>query len=192
MKRMELWKFAFRQCFSYFSVALLYSSLNVCYVKNVDYLIWDYFPDLSCILLLLFALNVGSKRNNTSIHCMSSCTYGRIDSKFNFDFDSWPTDEMKTFAGQQIEPLFQFSWLVVFLTLLLCGSVALILGFTVDPRLAISVSLSLLALLYIFFGKEHITNSWNYILWWFCNCCEELYFCLTSSTRRAVSLEAVE
>lgn len=62
-------------------------------------------------------------------------------------------DEMKTFAGQQVRPLFQFSWLVVILTLLLCGSVAFILGFTVDPRLAIAVSLSLLALLYIFFGK---------------------------------------
>ena len=65
-----------------------------------------------------------------------------------------PSDEMKTFAGQQIEPLFQFSWLVVFLTLLLCGSVALVLGFTGDPKLAIAVSLSLLALLYIFFSKE--------------------------------------
>lgn len=64
------------------------------------------------------------------------------------------SDEMKTFAGQQIEPLFQFSWLVVFLTLLLCGSVAAVLGFTVDPKLAIAVSLSLLALLYIFFGEE--------------------------------------
>lgn len=63
------------------------------------------------------------------------------------------TDEMKTFAGQQIESLFQFSWLVVFLTLLLCGSVALILGFTVDLKLAIAVSLTLLALLYIFFGE---------------------------------------
>lgn len=62
-------------------------------------------------------------------------------------------DEMKTFAGQQIEPLFQFSWLVVFLTLLLCGSVAVLLGFTVDPKLAIAVSLTLLAVLYIFFGK---------------------------------------
>lgn len=60
---------------------------------------------------------------------------------------------MKTFAGQQIEPLFQFSWLVVFLSLLLCGCVALLLGFTVDPNLAIAVSLSLLALLYLFFGK---------------------------------------
>lgn len=64
------------------------------------------------------------------------------------------SDEMKTFAGQQIEPLFQFSWLVVFLTLLLCGSVAVVLGFTVNPKLAIAVSLSLLALLYIFFGEE--------------------------------------
>lgn len=61
---------------------------------------------------------------------------------------------MKTFAGQQIEPLFQFSWLVVFLTLLLSGTVAVILGFTVDHKLAIAVSLSLLAFLYIFFGEE--------------------------------------
>ncbi|KAM6912926.1 kinase D-interacting substrate of 220 kDa B isoform 1-T1 [Xenentodon cancila] len=76
-------------------------------------------------------------------------------------------DEMKTFAGQQIEPLFQFSWLVVFLTLLLCGSVAVILGFTVDPKLAIAVSLSLLALLYIFFvlvyfGSRRERESWNW------------------------------
>ncbi|XP_061598864.1 kinase D-interacting substrate of 220 kDa B isoform X2 [Cololabis saira] len=76
-------------------------------------------------------------------------------------------DEMKTFAGQQIEPLFQFSWLVVLLTLLLCGSVAVILGFTVDPKLAIAVSLSLLALLYIFFvlvyfGSRRERESWNW------------------------------
>uniref|UniRef100_A0A8C3AIA1 Kinase D interacting substrate 220 n=1 Tax=Cyclopterus lumpus TaxID=8103 RepID=A0A8C3AIA1_CYCLU len=76
-------------------------------------------------------------------------------------------DEMKTFAGQQIEPLFQFSWLVVFLTLLLCGSVAVVLGFTVDPKLAIAVSLSLLALLYIFFvlvyfGCRRGRESWNW------------------------------
>ncbi|XP_072314243.1 kinase D-interacting substrate of 220 kDa B isoform X1 [Eucyclogobius newberryi] len=76
-------------------------------------------------------------------------------------------DEMKTFAGQQIEPLFQFSWLVVFLTLLLCGSVAIVLGFTVDPKLAIAVSLSLLALLYIFFvlvyfGSRRERESWNW------------------------------
>nr|XP_057946373.1 kinase D-interacting substrate of 220 kDa B isoform X1 [Doryrhamphus excisus]XP_057946374.1 kinase D-interacting substrate of 220 kDa B isoform X1 [Doryrhamphus excisus] len=76
-------------------------------------------------------------------------------------------DEMKTFAGQQIEPLFQFSWLVVFLTLLLCGSVAVILGFTVDHKLAIAVSLSLLALLYIFFvlvyfGSRRERESWNW------------------------------
>ena len=63
---------------------------------------------------------------------------------------------MKTFAGQQIEPLFQFSWLVVFLSLLLCGSVAVVLGFTVDPKLAMAVSLSLLALLYLFFGKTPV------------------------------------
>uniref|UniRef100_A0A8C5FJM4 Kinase D interacting substrate 220 n=1 Tax=Gadus morhua TaxID=8049 RepID=A0A8C5FJM4_GADMO len=76
-------------------------------------------------------------------------------------------DEMKTFAGQQIEPLFQFSWLVVFLTLLLCSSVALVLGFTGDPKLAIAVSLSLLALLYIFFvlvffGGRREGESWNW------------------------------
>uniref|UniRef100_A0A8C5GAY1 KAP NTPase domain-containing protein n=1 Tax=Gouania willdenowi TaxID=441366 RepID=A0A8C5GAY1_GOUWI len=76
-------------------------------------------------------------------------------------------DEMKTFAGQQIEPLFQFSWLVVVLTLLLCGSVAIILGFTVDPKLAIAVSLSLLALIYIFFvlvyfGSRRERESWNW------------------------------
>ncbi|XP_029106514.1 kinase D-interacting substrate of 220 kDa B isoform X1 [Scleropages formosus] len=76
-------------------------------------------------------------------------------------------DEMKTFAGQQVEPLFQFSWLVVFLSLLLCGTVALVLGFTVDPRLAIAVSLSLLALLYLFFvvvyfGGRREGDSWNW------------------------------
>ncbi|XP_076021609.1 kinase D-interacting substrate of 220 kDa B [Genypterus blacodes] len=76
-------------------------------------------------------------------------------------------DEMKTFAGQQIEPLFQFSWLVVFLTLLLCGSVAVVLGFSVDPKLAIAVSLSLLALLFIFFvlvyfGSRREGESWNW------------------------------
>lgn len=63
---------------------------------------------------------------------------------------------MKTFAGQQVEPLFQFSWLMVVLTLLLCGSLAVILGFSVDPRLAIAVALSLLALLYIFFGRKSL------------------------------------
>ncbi|XP_077413477.1 kinase D-interacting substrate of 220 kDa B isoform X3 [Vanacampus margaritifer] len=76
-------------------------------------------------------------------------------------------DEMKTFAGQQIEPLFQFSWLVVFLTLLLCGSVAVILGFTVDHKLAIAVSLSFLALIYIFFvlvyfGSRRERESWSW------------------------------
>ncbi|XP_014065672.2 LOW QUALITY PROTEIN: kinase D-interacting substrate of 220 kDa B [Salmo salar] len=76
-------------------------------------------------------------------------------------------DEMKTFAGQQIEPLFQFSWLVVFLSLLLCGSMALVLGFTVDPRLAIAVSLSLLTLLYVFFvlvyfGGRREGENWNW------------------------------
>ena len=64
------------------------------------------------------------------------------------------SDEMKTFAGQQIEPLFQFSWLIVFLTLLLCGGLGLLLAFTVDAKLGIAVSLSLLAVLYIFFRKS--------------------------------------
>ncbi|XP_036941658.1 kinase D-interacting substrate of 220 kDa B isoform X1 [Acanthopagrus latus] len=76
-------------------------------------------------------------------------------------------DEMKTFAGQQIEPLFQFSWLVVFLSLLLCGSIAIVLGFTVDPKLSMAVSLSLLALLYLFFvvvyfGGRREGESWNW------------------------------
>ncbi|XP_036448980.1 kinase D-interacting substrate of 220 kDa isoform X4 [Colossoma macropomum] len=78
-------------------------------------------------------------------------------------------DEMKTFAGQQVEPLLQFSWLVVVLTLLLCGSVALLLGFTVDPKLAIAVALSLLALLYIFFvlvyfGGRKEGESWAWLI----------------------------
>ncbi|XP_051954360.1 kinase D-interacting substrate of 220 kDa B-like isoform X4 [Xyrauchen texanus] len=76
-------------------------------------------------------------------------------------------DEMKTFAGQQVEPLFQFSWLVVLLSLMLCGSVALVLGFTVDPKLAIAISLSILALLYVFFvvvyfGSRREGESWNW------------------------------
>ncbi|KAM7368427.1 hypothetical protein PAMP_014649 [Pampus punctatissimus] len=74
-------------------------------------------------------------------------------------------DEMKTFAGQQIEPLFQFSWLVVFLSLLLCGSVAVVLGFTVDPKLAMAVSLSLLALLYLFFGELLFSVCLGGVLW---------------------------
>ncbi|KAK5852509.1 hypothetical protein PBY51_006363 [Eleginops maclovinus] len=77
-------------------------------------------------------------------------------------------DEMKTFAGQQIEPLFSFSWLVVFLSLMLCTSVALVLGFTVDPKLALAVSLSLLALLYLFFvvvyfGGRREGDSWTWV-----------------------------
>uniref|UniRef100_A0A8C6QX45 Kinase D-interacting substrate 220 n=1 Tax=Nannospalax galili TaxID=1026970 RepID=A0A8C6QX45_NANGA len=76
-------------------------------------------------------------------------------------------DEMKTFAGQQIEPLFQFSWLIVFLTLLLCGGVGLLFAFTVDANLGIAVSLSFLALLYIFFiviyfGGRREGESWNW------------------------------
>ncbi|KAM9339295.1 kinase D-interacting substrate of 220 kDa B [Symphorus nematophorus] len=76
-------------------------------------------------------------------------------------------DEMKTFAGQQIEPLFQFSWLVVFLSLLLCGTIALVFGFTVDPKLSMAVSLSLLSLLYLFFvvvyfGGRRDGDSWTW------------------------------
>nr|XP_014722264.2 kinase D-interacting substrate of 220 kDa isoform X7 [Equus asinus] len=76
-------------------------------------------------------------------------------------------DEMKTFAGQQIEPLFQFSWLIVFLTLLLCGGLGLLFAFTVDLTLGIAVSLSFLALLYIFFiviyfGGRREGESWNW------------------------------
>ncbi|KAG8445614.1 hypothetical protein GDO86_010406 [Hymenochirus boettgeri] len=79
-------------------------------------------------------------------------------------------DEMKTFAGQQIEPLFQFSWLIVFLILLLCSTIGLLLSFTVDPKLGISVSLSLLAVLYIFFtavyfGGRQEGENWNWA--WF-------------------------
>ncbi|TRY55853.1 hypothetical protein DNTS_035050 [Danionella cerebrum] len=76
-------------------------------------------------------------------------------------------DEMKTFAGQQVEPLFEFSWLLVLLTLLLCGSVALVLGFAVDTNLAIAVALSLLTLLYIFFvlvyfGGRKAGEGWSW------------------------------
>ncbi|XP_073905222.1 kinase D-interacting substrate of 220 kDa-like isoform X4 [Castor canadensis] len=76
-------------------------------------------------------------------------------------------DEMKTFAGQQIEPLFQFSWLIVFLTLLLCGGLGLLFAFTVDPNLGIAISLSFLTLLYIFFiviyfGGRREGESWNW------------------------------
>ncbi|MBN3310300.1 KDIS Kinase, partial [Amia calva] len=76
-------------------------------------------------------------------------------------------DEMKTFAGQQIEPLFQFSWLLVFLTLLLCGAVGLLLGFTVDTKLGIAIGLSLLAIMYIcfvvvYFGGRREGENWNW------------------------------
>ncbi|XP_021102936.1 kinase D-interacting substrate of 220 kDa isoform X6 [Heterocephalus glaber] len=76
-------------------------------------------------------------------------------------------DEMKTFAGQQIEPLFQFSWLIVFLTLLLCGAIGLLFTFTLGLSLGVAVSLSCLALLYIFlvviyFGGRREGESWNW------------------------------
>uniref|UniRef100_A0A6I8SPQ5 Kinase D-interacting substrate 220kDa n=1 Tax=Xenopus tropicalis TaxID=8364 RepID=A0A6I8SPQ5_XENTR len=76
-------------------------------------------------------------------------------------------DEMKTFAGQQIEPLFQFSWLIVFLILMLCSTIGLLLSFTVDPKLGISVALSLLTVLYIFFaavyfGGRREGENWNW------------------------------
>uniref|UniRef100_A0A8C2Z1M3 Kinase D-interacting substrate 220b n=1 Tax=Cyclopterus lumpus TaxID=8103 RepID=A0A8C2Z1M3_CYCLU len=76
-------------------------------------------------------------------------------------------DEMKTFAGQQVEPLFRFSWLVVVLSLLLCGSVGVVLGFTVDLKLSVAVSLSLLVVLYsfcvvVYFGGRREGDSWNW------------------------------
>ncbi|XP_041043551.1 kinase D-interacting substrate of 220 kDa-like isoform X1 [Carcharodon carcharias] len=76
-------------------------------------------------------------------------------------------DEMKTFAGQQVEPLFQFSWLVVFITLLICGGTGVLLGFAVDLKLGIAVGLSLLALIYIFFaiiyfGGRQEGENWNW------------------------------
>lgn len=76
-------------------------------------------------------------------------------------------DEMKTFAGQQIEPLFQFSWLIVFLILTMCSAIGLLLSFTVDATLGISVALSLLAVLYIFFtvvyfGGRREGENWNW------------------------------
>ncbi|XP_054425891.1 kinase D-interacting substrate of 220 kDa isoform X2 [Pteronotus mesoamericanus] len=76
-------------------------------------------------------------------------------------------DEMKTFAGQQVEPLFQFSWLIVLLTLLLCGGLGLLCAFAADPALGVAVSLSCLALLYIFFiviyfGGRREGESWNW------------------------------
>lgn len=80
---------------------------------------------------------------------------GKVTMKLPFYLNfSFLVDEMKTFAGQQIEPLFQFSWLIVFLTLLLCGALGLLLAFTVDAKLGIAVALSLLALLYVFFSKS--------------------------------------
>ncbi|KAK5879551.1 hypothetical protein CesoFtcFv8_022654 [Champsocephalus esox] len=77
-------------------------------------------------------------------------------------------DEMKTFAGQQIDPLFSFSWLVVFLSLMFCSSVALVLAVTVDLKLALAASLSLLALLYlalvvVFFGGRRQGDSWTWV-----------------------------
>uniref|UniRef100_A0AAV2K717 KAP NTPase domain-containing protein n=1 Tax=Knipowitschia caucasica TaxID=637954 RepID=A0AAV2K717_KNICA len=76
-------------------------------------------------------------------------------------------DEMKTFAGQQVQPLFRFSWLVLVLVLVLCGSVGLVLGFTVDPRLALAVALTLLALIYcffvvVYFGGRREGESWTW------------------------------
>uniref|UniRef100_A0A4W3IBF5 Kinase D-interacting substrate 220b n=1 Tax=Callorhinchus milii TaxID=7868 RepID=A0A4W3IBF5_CALMI len=76
-------------------------------------------------------------------------------------------DEMKTFAGQQVDPLFQFSWAVVFITLLTCVGTGILLGFTVCHKLGIAVGLSLLALLYIFFaiiyfGGRQEGENWNW------------------------------
>ncbi|XP_057678815.1 kinase D-interacting substrate of 220 kDa B isoform X2 [Corythoichthys intestinalis] len=76
-------------------------------------------------------------------------------------------DEMKTFAGQQMEPLLGLSWLAAILSLLACGTVALALGAALDPKLAAAVSLSLLALLYVFFvvvyfGGRREGDNWNW------------------------------
>ncbi|XP_040283439.1 kinase D-interacting substrate of 220 kDa isoform X2 [Bufo bufo] len=76
-------------------------------------------------------------------------------------------DEMKTFAGQQIEPLFQLSWVIVFLIFMMCSTVGVLLSFTVNVKLGISVSLSLLAVLYIFFtvvyfGGRQEGENWNW------------------------------
>ncbi|XP_062894098.1 kinase D-interacting substrate of 220 kDa B isoform X1 [Mobula hypostoma] len=76
-------------------------------------------------------------------------------------------DEMKTFAGQQVEPLFQFSWLVVFITLLISVGTGVLLGFVVDLKLGVAVGLSLLALIYIFFaiiyfGGRQEGENWNW------------------------------
>ncbi|XP_069742342.1 kinase D-interacting substrate of 220 kDa-like isoform X1 [Narcine bancroftii] len=76
-------------------------------------------------------------------------------------------DEMKTFAGQQVEPLFQFSWLVVFITVLISVGAGVLLGFAVDLKLGIAVGLSLLALIYIFFaiiyfGGRQEGENWNW------------------------------
>ncbi|XP_028296274.1 kinase D-interacting substrate of 220 kDa B isoform X2 [Gouania willdenowi] len=76
-------------------------------------------------------------------------------------------DEMKTFAGQQVEPLFHFSWLVVFLSVFLCMAVGVVLGVCADPKLALSMSLSLLALLYLFFvvvyfGGRREGDGWTW------------------------------
>lgn len=97
------------------------------------------------------------KLEGESTHTVTHSVHTQYTHEYSVYYicSSSSSDEMKTFAGQQIEPLFQFSWLVVFLSLLLCGSVAVVLGFTVDPKLAMAVSLSLLALLYLFFGEIH-------------------------------------
>ncbi|XP_077594925.1 kinase D-interacting substrate of 220 kDa B-like isoform X1 [Stigmatopora nigra] len=76
-------------------------------------------------------------------------------------------DEMKTFAGQRTEPLLGPSWLAAVLSLLACGGVALALASALDPKLAVAVSLSLLALLYVFlvvvyFGGRREGERWNW------------------------------
>ncbi|XP_044147710.1 kinase D-interacting substrate of 220 kDa isoform X2 [Bufo gargarizans] len=76
-------------------------------------------------------------------------------------------DEMKTFAGQQIEPLFQLSWVIVLLIFMMCSTVGVLLSFTVNVKLGISVSLSLLTVLYIFFtvvyfGGRQEGENWNW------------------------------
>ncbi|XP_078729204.1 kinase D-interacting substrate of 220 kDa isoform X2 [Lampetra fluviatilis] len=76
-------------------------------------------------------------------------------------------DEMKTFAGQEIEPLLRFSWLLVMLTLAFASVLGLVLAVTVDPNLGLAVAFSLLALFYIFlvvvyFGGQQEREGWTW------------------------------
>ncbi|XP_075926226.1 kinase D-interacting substrate of 220 kDa [Petromyzon marinus] len=76
-------------------------------------------------------------------------------------------DEMKTFAGQEIEPLLRFSWLLVMLTLAFASVLGLVLAVTVDPNLGLAVAFSLLAFFYVFlvvvyFGGQQEREGWTW------------------------------